>query len=118
MSHLDKDARIRQLEEELRLSNEKWRAYEREYILPSFHYAKSIGFDLEAAVHEKAGKNCVQVLTEHLIESLVAAGLRLTNFEARLDANESRQAEVEAKMKKLMRVISALQHAQNEGPGQ
>lgn len=50
----------------LRFADEKWRLYEREYILPAFSFAEAIGFDLQKAVFDNPGKNCVALLVEHL----------------------------------------------------
>ena len=47
-------------------ATEKCRKCEREYILPAFNFADSIGFDLRKAVVENPGKNCVALLVEHL----------------------------------------------------
>jgi hypothetical protein len=54
------------VENELMFAVEKWRKYEREYILPSFTFAEAIGFDLRKAVSENPGKNCVALIVEHL----------------------------------------------------
>jgi hypothetical protein len=44
----------------------KWRQYEDEYVLPTFEWAKTIGYDLHEAVKNNPGKNCVQLLFTHL----------------------------------------------------
>jgi hypothetical protein len=66
---------------ELRLmldaANEKWKTYERDYILPTFQWAKELGIDLEALVREKAGKNCVEHFFGALKAKLVAAEAQL-----------------------------------------
>ena len=46
--------------------NEKWRHYEREYINPTFEWAKELGIDLEQMVLDNPGKNCVQLLVMYL----------------------------------------------------
>jgi len=53
--------------------HEKWQEYEREYILPCFKWAEDLDFDLKKAVHENAGKNCVQLLIDHLVKYKRAA---------------------------------------------
>ena len=46
---------------------EKWTSMERDYVLPAFDIAESIGFDLQKAVLENPGKNCTILLFERLL---------------------------------------------------
>ena len=54
------------VEHEVRCTTErhakKWQEYERDYILPCFKWAKELGYDLEKAVSDHPGKNCVELL--------------------------------------------------------
>ena len=47
-------------------STEKWRQYEREYVLPLFQRAEERGWSLQDAVRNNAGKNCVILYAEHV----------------------------------------------------
>lgn len=44
----------------------KWQEYEKNYILPCFTWAKESGLDLEAAVRDNPGHNCVELLVRWL----------------------------------------------------
>jgi hypothetical protein len=68
-----------------KLAEQRARAdiYEREYILPTFRWAKAIGFDLERAVSENAGKNCVVLFFEHMKDRAEAAEAELAEAERR-----------------------------------
>lgn len=44
----------------------KWQEYEKNYILPCFIWAKESGLDLEAAVRDNPGHNCVELLVRWL----------------------------------------------------
>ena len=41
---------------------QKWREYERDYILPCFQWANEYGIDLRKLVRDNPGKNCVELL--------------------------------------------------------
>jgi hypothetical protein len=43
------------------------RTYEREYVLPCFEWAKEVGYDLQQAVYDNPGHNCVELLVKWLI---------------------------------------------------
>jgi hypothetical protein len=49
-----------------RVDEQKWKEYEREYILPCFTWAKEYGIDLEKLVRDNAGHNCVELLVQEL----------------------------------------------------
>jgi len=55
-----------EVHEAMEAERSKWWAYEQEYILPCFKWAAEMGYDLEAAVRDKPGKNCVELLVEWL----------------------------------------------------
>jgi len=70
-------SKIERLRKELALANHKWAAYEAEYILPSFEWARSIGMDLQAAVKATAGKNCNRLLFEAMQARIAELRTRL-----------------------------------------
>ena len=70
----------RKMVDELMLANEKWRTYEREYILPSFAFAEAIGFDLRKAVSDNPGKNSVALLVEYLAFRAGYLGFQYNNI--------------------------------------
>ena len=47
---------------------QKWREYERDYILPCFHWAKEDGIDLESLVKANPSRNCVELYVNALRE--------------------------------------------------
>lgn len=63
----------------------KWREYERDYVLPCFRWATDAGFDLEALVREKAGKNCVELFGERLRQDRDAARVESARLERELE---------------------------------
>lgn len=65
------------LQSELQQNREKWQTYEREYILPSFDWAREkLGLDLQKLVTDNPGKNCNQLLFEWMFAKLSGGGLR------------------------------------------
>ena len=72
---------IESLQKKLNEADAKWRRYEKDYILPPFEWAKEVDFDLQAAVRDNAGKNCVRLLHEHMLDLLAAARARITEIE-------------------------------------
>jgi len=75
-------------------STEKWRQYEREYVLPLFQRAEERGWSLQDAVRNNAGKNCVILYAEHV--ETTAEDLR-----RQLAAMTERAETTEAVVKKL-----------------
>lgn len=66
-------------------SHEKWQTYERDYILPAFVWANEIGLDLQAVVLEHPGKNCIELLVEHLRTALAAERAKREQAEEAVD---------------------------------
>jgi hypothetical protein len=58
--------RIKALEVERSILDEKWREYETHYILPLFDRATKMGFDLQQMVHDNPGKNCSMLFADAL----------------------------------------------------
>lgn len=52
--------------EALHAERNKWWTYEQEYVLPCFKWAAEMGYDLEAAVRENHGRNCLELLVAWL----------------------------------------------------
>jgi len=71
------------LELSLREATEKWKTYEREYILPLFKRAREAGMNLEALVMENPGQNCVQLFAKHRVEREREAIAKWCDAEAR-----------------------------------
>lgn len=65
----ERDAALAKLAE----ATQRWRDYEREFILPTFDWAQEIGLDLQALVHTTPGHNCVALLVRHLRQRLASA---------------------------------------------
>lgn len=55
---------------------EKWRMYERDYILPLYKMAQDRGFDLQQLVMSNPGKNCVILFIEQTEREARALALR------------------------------------------
>jgi hypothetical protein len=57
---------LERLQRELDSARHGYREYEEKYILPCFKWAKEIGYDLQEAVLQNPGHNCVELLVAHL----------------------------------------------------
>jgi hypothetical protein len=92
-----------------RAAAEKWMGYERDFILPAFKFAESIGFDLHKAVTENPGKNCCTLLWERLRDDRAQA-LRFSaaDNKARNTLLEITEVEVKAHARRISDLERAL----------
>jgi predicted methyltransferase MtxX (methanogen marker protein 4) len=57
---------LERLQRDLDASKKREREYEEKYILPCFKWAKEIDYDLQEAVYQNPGRNCVELLVARL----------------------------------------------------
>ena len=90
-------------------ATEKWVGYERDFILPAFKFAESIGFDLQKAVSDNPGKNCCTLLWERLRDDRAQA-LRFSaaDQKARNALLEITETEVKAHTRRISDLERAL----------
>jgi hypothetical protein len=73
------DAAVAAEREQTAYHESKWREYERDFILPQFEWAESVGIDLRALVRDNPGKNCSRLLFETMearVRDKIAAAIR------------------------------------------
>jgi hypothetical protein len=79
IAHAAWDAGAAAEREQTAYHESKWREYEREFILPQFDWAESVGIDLQALVRDNPGKNCSRLLFEVMearVRDKIAAAIR------------------------------------------
>jgi hypothetical protein len=78
-------ADLERLNTQLQYAKDKWQRYEDEFILPTFKWARQVGFDLQRAVRESPGDNCVKLLVDHLRAQIVKRDAEIARLQGMAD---------------------------------